>query len=103
MNAVPVQTCPFCKSQIDAGAFICPHCQAMKGYRTRNGMRSKAYVIAYAVLLGAVSISICILLLAISPAKFLTWLMLLMAAVTGVSGIAMFRYAYGEPRWYRNV
>jgi len=97
------QTCPFCKSEINVQAVICPHCQAVKGYRTRYGMRSKAYVTAYAILLGAVTIFICVLVLALSPATFLTWVMLLMAAFSAIGGVIMFREASSGPHWYKGV
>lgn len=97
------QTCPFCKSEIDGQAVVCPQCNAFKGYRTRHGMRSKAHIIAYAVLLGAVSVFICFLILAMSPATPLIWLMLLMATVSAFGGIVMFREASSGPHWYKGI
>lgn len=97
------QTCPFCRSNIDAQAIVCPHCQAVKGFKTRHGMRSKAHVIAYAILLGGVSAFVCLLILILSPAAPLTWLMLLMAIVSAIGGVIMFREASSGPHWYKGA
>ena len=97
------QTCPFCKSDIDMQAVVCPQCKAVKGFKTRHGMRSKAYVIAYAALLGSVSVFICALILILVPATPLIWLMFLMAAVSALGGFMMFREATSGPHWYKGV
>ncbi|MEJ6404841.1 hypothetical protein [Yoonia sp. 2307UL14-13] len=97
------QTCPFCKSQIDPQAVVCPQCNAVKGFKTRNGMRSKAYVMAYAVLLGAVSVFICVLMVQLSPAAPLMWGMAVMALTSAFGGFVTFREASSGPHWYKGT
>jgi hypothetical protein len=97
------QTCPFCKSNIDPHAVVCPQCNAVKGFKTRNGMRSKAYVVAYAILLVIVSVFICVLIFRLSPATPLMWGMILMASISAFGGFMMFREASSGPHWYKDI
>lgn len=97
------QTCPFCRTSIDRVAVVCPKCHAVKGYKLRDGMHSKAYVLAYSVSLGAVSIILSVIMFLVSPGEVLSWIMFCAIAVCAISGIFLFRYASGEPRWYRKT
>ena len=94
--------CPFCATEISAGASVCPNCQAVRGYRLRSRMKPRFQVIAYAALLCVSAVGCALFTLtAACGIPVARWLLLRAALVLGASGGWLVKYAFAEPSWYR--